>query len=320
LYKSKYKYSFAAQTQKNKIMNIIITGSLGNISRPLTEKLTAKGHQVTVVSRNPERITAIRALKAIPAIGSVGDPDFLIRTFSGADAVYTMIPPNFHTQDQKEFMKRTGRNYANAIEKTGVRFVVNLSGIGAHLPDGPSFAGTYHVVENYLNQLPGLHTLHLRPSMFYTNFFDSADLIRYQQVIGNNFDGTVSLPMTHPLDIAETAAEQLDTLSFSGKNTRYVVSDEKNGQQIARLLGEAIGKPDLPWIRFTTEQLFTGMKEKGLPEDLVTSYVEIGLALEEGSILSHYRQTHPGGTTGIPFADFAKEFAAVYKKQEQTFA
>ncbi|HTI08843.1 MAG TPA: NAD(P)H-binding protein [Puia sp.] len=301
-------------------MNIVITGSLGNISRRLTEKLTAKGHLVTVVSQNPERITAIRALNATPAIGSVEDPDFLIRTFNGADAVYTMLPPNFHTPDLREFMRKVGRNYAKAIATAGIRHVVNLSGLGAHLPDGPALAGAYYDVENYLDQVQGLHTLHLRPSMFYTNFYDSAELIKQQHIIGHNFEGTVTIPLTHPHDIADVAAEHLHTLSFTGKNARYVVSDEKNGHQIARILGEAIGKPTLPWITFTNEQLIGGMMQKGLSEDLASSYVAIGVALQEGSILSHYRQTQPEGPKGIPFADFAKEFAAVYKKQEQTFA
>ena len=36
-------------------MKIIVTGSLGHISRPLAEELLEKGHHVTVVSSNSER-------------------------------------------------------------------------------------------------------------------------------------------------------------------------------------------------------------------------------------------------------------------------
>ena len=35
-------------------MKITITGSLGNISRPLTQKLIAQGHEVFVISSNAE--------------------------------------------------------------------------------------------------------------------------------------------------------------------------------------------------------------------------------------------------------------------------
>ena len=36
-------------------MKIIVTGSLGHISRPLVEELVQKGHAVKVISSNPEK-------------------------------------------------------------------------------------------------------------------------------------------------------------------------------------------------------------------------------------------------------------------------
>jgi uncharacterized protein YbjT (DUF2867 family) len=71
-------------------MKIVVTGSLGNISQPLTKQLVDNGHSVVVVSRNPERQAAIEALGAIPAIGSMEDVEILTKTFTGADAVYVM--------------------------------------------------------------------------------------------------------------------------------------------------------------------------------------------------------------------------------------
>ncbi len=75
-------------------MKIIVTGSLGHISKPLTEGLVQKGHAVTVISSNPEKQKNIETLGAIAAIGSLKDADFLTTTFTGGDAVYCMIPPN----------------------------------------------------------------------------------------------------------------------------------------------------------------------------------------------------------------------------------
>ena len=36
-------------------MKFVVTGSLGNISKPLAEKLIAAGHSVTVVSSKPDK-------------------------------------------------------------------------------------------------------------------------------------------------------------------------------------------------------------------------------------------------------------------------
>ena len=46
-------------------MKIIITGSLGHISKPLAKELVEKGHAVTVISSNPDKQTAIEAMGAI---------------------------------------------------------------------------------------------------------------------------------------------------------------------------------------------------------------------------------------------------------------
>lgn len=67
---------------------IIITGSLGNISKPLTDKTTAGGHFVNVITRNEVIIAAINLMGAKAAVGSMEGVDFLIETFKGADVVY----------------------------------------------------------------------------------------------------------------------------------------------------------------------------------------------------------------------------------------
>lgn len=297
-------------------MKITITGSLGNISQQLTQLLTAKGHQVTVVSHNPERAVAIQQLNAIPAIGSIEDTDFLLRAFANADAVYTMIPPNFQTADLRGYIKSVGERYADAIAQTGVRYVVNLSSIGAHIPDGPGPTSANYYVEQKLNALKDTAVLHLRPGMFYSNFFGSMDMIRHQNIIGNNFDGTARIVLSHPHDIAAAAAEALDTLSFSGKSVRYIASDEKNGAEIATLLGQAIGKPDLAWIGFSDEALLQGMLQNGLSEQMAKIYViEIGVALREGTLFEDYRQHEQLAFGERSFADFAQEFAGVYNGQ-----
>ncbi len=76
-------------------MNYLITGSLGHISKPIVQKLKASGHSVTVITSNSSKAIDIEALGATAAVGSVEDSGFLSKVFSGADAVYLMIPPNF---------------------------------------------------------------------------------------------------------------------------------------------------------------------------------------------------------------------------------
>ena len=112
-------------------MNIIITGSLGNISKPLAIDLVHKGHAVTVISIKPDKKAAIEAIGATAAIGSMEDVDFLTTTFTGADAVYCMIPFSFAEEDQTGYMRRIANNYLEALKQADVKRVVALSGWAA---------------------------------------------------------------------------------------------------------------------------------------------------------------------------------------------
>ncbi|WP_439558767.1 SDR family oxidoreductase, partial [Dyadobacter sp.] len=120
-------------------MKIVLTGSLGHISKPLAKILIGNGHEVTVISSSPERQQQIGELGATAAIGTFEDVDFLAKTFTGADAVYTMVAAHsYFTKDLDVigFYKQLGQNYAEAIQQAGVKRVVNLSTFGAHLAEG----------------------------------------------------------------------------------------------------------------------------------------------------------------------------------------
>lgn len=62
-------------------MKIVVTGSLENVSKPLTKELVQKGHSVTVISSKAERQKDIEAIGAKAAIGTMEDGDFLSATF-----------------------------------------------------------------------------------------------------------------------------------------------------------------------------------------------------------------------------------------------
>jgi uncharacterized protein YbjT (DUF2867 family) len=76
-------------------MKITLTGSLGNISRPLAEILIRNGQEVTIITSDSKKLSEIEALGAKAAIGSVSDLAYLTNAFKGADAIYTMVPPNW---------------------------------------------------------------------------------------------------------------------------------------------------------------------------------------------------------------------------------
>ena len=294
-------------------MKYIIIGSLGNISKPLSQALVNAGHDVTIITSKKENAAPIESLGAKAAVGSVEDVDFLTKTFAGADAVYTMIPPNMSPTNWKSWIGSIGMNYAEAIKAAGVKHVVNLSSIGAHLPDGVGPVSGLHRAEEALNKLEDVNIKHLRPAYFYHNLFSNLHLIKNAGIMGGNFAIKENrFPITDPSDIASVAVEELLHLNFTGHSVRYIVSDEVSTDGIASEIGKAIGKPGLQWVPFTNEQAYDGMRQAGFPEEISKNYVEMGNAINTEIMNDDYWKNRPDtfGKTKLP--DFAKVFAGAY--------
>lgn len=292
-------------------MNITLTGSLGNITKPLATLLIGAGHQVTIISSSADKAAAIEALGATPAIGSVEDVAFLTTAFTGKDAVYTMVPPNFGAANIREFIAGVGGKYAAAIKASGVQQVLNLSSIGAHLDGGTGpIAGLYDVEQTY-QTLENVAVKHLRPAFFYINFLGNIDMVKHGDILGSNYGAETLLVLVHPNDIAAAAAEELQQ-GFSGTGIRYVASDERSAADVARVLGAAVGKPALPWVAFNDADALQGMLQAGLPEVMAKSYVEMGDATRSGKLNKDYFNNKPSSLGIVKLEDFAKEFAAAY--------
>ena len=294
-------------------MKIVLTGSLGHISQPLTQELVQKGHAVTVISSKPEKQPAIEALGATAAIGAVQDVAFLSAAFAGADAVYAMVPPNFRVPEFIAYYRSIGLNYAQAIRRAGVKRVVHLSSYGADLDQGSGIILGSHHVEGLLNELAGVAITHLRPGYFYYNLYNFVGMIKGAGFMGNNYGGDDRIVMVAPADIAAAAAEELTTPA-TGHNVRYVASDDRTATEIAQVLGAAIGRPGLTWAIFSDAQTQTGLEKSGMPAQLAASLVELGAGIHSGALRQDYDRHKPGALGKVKLEDFAREFATRFQQ------
>jgi uncharacterized protein YbjT (DUF2867 family) len=297
-------------------MKYVITGAAGNVSRPLTIKLLNAGHEVDVIGRSEEHLQTVTSKGATARIGSVDDVPFLTRAFSGADAVYTMIPPQYSAGDLDMF-RGIGRNYAQAIKAAQVKYVVNLSSVGAHLATGGGPVSGLYRIEEELNKLTDTNVLHLRPGFFYVNFLANIGMIKHMNILGGNYgDSNTKMILAHPEDVAEVAADALLNLSFRGHSFLYIVSDERTTGEVASEIGKAIGKPELPWVGFTDEQAYQGLKDAGLPEGMAAKYAEMGKAMRTGIMWEDFYRQTPKKHGRIKLEEFAKSFGEVYRSSE----
>ena len=298
-------------------MKITITGSLGNISKPLAQELVQKGHQVTVITSDVEKQTAIEAFGAKAAIGSVEDAAFLTNAFTGADAVYCMIPranyfdPNL---DLDAFTRKIGNNYAEAIKKSGVKRVVFLSSIGAHLEQNSGIIQRYNEIETVLKKLDDVSITFMRPTSFFYNLLAYIPLIKSQGIIAANYGGDRMIPWVSPNDIAAAIAEEITT-PLDGKKVRYVSSEELTGDETIRILGEAIGKPDLKWVLVSDEETLNGLVNVGMQPKIAEGLVEMYAGLYNGLLGEDYIKNRPAEMGKTKLANYAKEFTAIYNQK-----
>lgn len=297
-------------------MKIIVTGSLGHISKPLAQTLVQQGHDVTVISSKAERQQEIEAIGAKAAIGSMEDADFLSTAFAGADSVYCMFTaggffnPHF---DIMEHIASIARNYKQAIMNAGVKHAIHLSSIGAHTDVGNGLLAFHHRAENVLKELPeDVALTTLRPVGFYYNLLSFIPGIKANGVIATNYGGDKPKPWVSVKDIAAVAAEEIGK-PFTGRKVRYIASDEISCDEIATILGTAIGKPDLKWMVVPDEQVLAGMKAMGMNAQIAEGLVTMNAAILEGSLYEDYYRNRPV-LSNTKIVDYAPEFAAAYNQ------
>lgn len=297
-------------------MKIIVTGSLGHISKPLTKELVQKGHTVTVISSNPEKQKDIEALGATAAIGSIEDVDFLTTTFTGADAVYCMIPPNYYFDpnlDLSAYVVRTANNYAQAIQRSGVKRVVHLSSIGAHLDKGTGLILSHRDAENILKEIPGVAITHMRPTSFHYNLYSFIPVIKNSGMIASSYGGEDKVVWVSPIDIAAAVADEI-VEPVVGRKIRYVASDELTCNEVAGILGTAIGKPDLKWEIISNEQMQNGLEAAGMNPRIAAGLVEMQTSIHSGNFFEDYYINRPA-LGNVKMTDFAIEFAGAFVQQ-----
>jgi uncharacterized protein YbjT (DUF2867 family) len=286
-------------------MKIIVTGSLGHISKLLTEELIEKGHSVTVISSNPERQKDIETLGAKAAIGTMEDANFLTTAFTGADAAYCMISSGNASI--------IADNYKQAIQQTNVKRVVHLSSVGAHTDKNNGLLRDFYVAENILRELPAnIAITHMRVAGLYSNLYRFVDAIKTRGVIASSYGADDTTPWVSPMDIADVVAEEIVT-PFEGRKVRYVASDEATCNEVAGTLGAAIGKPDLKWVVISDEQLRSELIASGMHPGIAEGFVEMNASIHSGEVLEDYYRNRPA-LGKVKIADFAKEFAVVFNQ------
>ncbi|HUK99471.1 MAG TPA: NAD(P)H-binding protein, partial [Nitrospirota bacterium] len=192
-----------------------ILGATGNVGSKIADiMISLKGENVRLVSRTADRMLPCLLQKnraditmysgdAEAYVGDMMDAAFLVHAFEGADAVFTLIPPNINAEKFMTYAASISESIAHALEIANVRYVVNLSSIGADMSEGTGAILALHNFEQRLNRIDGLNVMHVRAAFFMENLFMNIGQIQSQGINSSAIQGNIKFPMIATQDVAE---------------------------------------------------------------------------------------------------------------------
>lgn len=284
-------------------MSIVVNTPNGNIGRPLVEKLLAAGKQVTIISRNPDKVADLVKKGARLVAGSIDEAAVVSSALDGAEALFWLTPAAFRP-DFLQWAQANARAAAQAVKAHGVRRVVVLSSVGAQSGPGTGPVGALLGVEEAFKAVSPNVTV-LRPGFFMENFLRDLGSLAKAGSIFLPVPPEKRVPMVATADIAAKAAEVL--LDAGWKGHRYLgvhgPADIAYGET-ATILSEALGRP-VRYVQVTLEDVRQGLLGAGVPDFTAELFVEMYKAIPEGRMDAAEPRTKET-TTPTTLEHFAK--------------
>lgn len=290
---------------------IVIFGATGKTGSVAARELLTAGRRVRVVGRSAERLAPLVAAGAEAHVGDVTDPAAAEAALAGATAAYLVVPPSFVVDDFAAYQEIVVRSLTAAVKARRPPQVVLLSSLGAQHAVGTGPIVALHHLEGRLRAIPGLGVLALRAGFFYENFLMNVPMIKAMGANGAPSPAEAPLAIIAAADIGRYAARRLLERDFAGFTAVNLVGPRPvSMSETTRVLGQAIGKPELPYVQVGYDDLERGLIDMGLKPRLAAMYVELYrgvaaglLAPEPGTVTVHLE---------TPLEAFGPVFAAAY--------
>jgi uncharacterized protein YbjT (DUF2867 family) len=292
----------------------VITGATGHTGTVAAEKLLASGAKVRVIGRDAKKLERFSKQGAEAVVADMTDAAALEKAFAGARAVYAVMPPNLTAEDVRAYQEKVTDSLASAIRNNGIAYAVALSSTGADKTYGTGPVMGVHGLEKKLEAISRLNTLSLRCGYFMENLLPQIGIIQSMGFMAGPVRPDVPLPMIATSDIGEAAAESLAKLDFVGMQTRELLGARHVPYtEAAKIIGAAIGRPDLVYRQVPGSVLKPPMMQMGMSSNMVDLLLEMSDALNTGHMKSQEPRS-ARNTTATTLETFVAEvFAPAYR-------
>ncbi|OBQ71895.1 NmrA/HSCARG family protein [Mesorhizobium loti] len=222
--------------------NILVTGATGQQGGAVAHALLSRGHRVKALTRKPDSEAArqLAAAGADIAAGDLGDAASVVKAAKDADTMFLM--GNSYEAGLEEEI-RQGILAADAAKAAGIGHLIYSSVADADKKTGiPHFESKY-LVEQHVRQLGIPYTISA-PVAFMENVVAPWSIAALSQ--GSHAFAMPPKRVLQLVSLADigafvaTLAERRE--SVFGKRFDFA-GDELSGEEQARILSEAIGRP-----------------------------------------------------------------------------
>lgn len=294
---------------------IAVLGATGTVGSKISEILLSQGHQVTLIARHTEKLEKYRSRGAEIIAGDIADVETLAGVFKNADSAFVLLPDNVKAENTRAYQRQVTGILLEAIENSGIRYIVNMSSIGSHMHEGNGMMAGTGEQEVRLNQLKDVNVLHIRSAYFMENFLRTIGIVKKMGFNATAADGDHSIPMVATEDVAKIASGHLANLDFKGKSVHAVMGPKDYiYREFTGIIGMAIGNPELTYVQLPTEQVKQAFLNNGFSEDFADNLIEMGTAIKTGFMNYQKRDDSTNTpTTAEAFVD--RVYLPLYNKQ-----
>jgi uncharacterized protein YbjT (DUF2867 family) len=217
-----------------------------------------------------------------------------------------LLPISPEVPDWHAHMAQLGEAIVTAVRAAGVPYVVAVSSIGADLPSGTGFLTGLHAQEQRLQTLTDVaHVLAFRPGAYFENAYGWLPVIAEQGVMADSVAPDAPLPMVATHDVGAAAAAALRSPNWTGFAVRELLGPRDLAYaEVARMIGAAIGRPNLPYVQIPEDDLRAALEAEGWSPDATRLQVEMNRVFSDGSVAARATRT-AASTTPTRFEDYA---------------
>jgi uncharacterized protein YbjT (DUF2867 family) len=291
----------------NEGSTILVTGAAGTVGGEVVRQLSTKGQFIIRAAARSANNPTLKDLKSVEIVElDYNKPETLATSFKDVNKLFLLTP------FQSDMLDLTS-NLVNAAKKSGVKYIIKQSVMGADAEPGIT-PGRLHRQAEKIIQESGIPFSFLRPNFFMQNFVNFySPMIKSQGALyAPAGDGKVSFVDVR--DIAAVAVQALISDNQHKAKAYYITGPEALSYgQTAEILSKGLGK-EIKYVNIPDEDARRGMKDMGMDDWSANSLIELfditrkGYASDITSVVEEFTGRKP-----ISFSQFVKDYAQAFR-------